>query len=73
MTGIGRSETVADSLFSIRRGLISTQLATPIGGGIGAQSQVVENVGNVPAPVDNTDNLDDAGTLTVEDQDTRRA
>jgi hypothetical protein len=36
--------------------------------GVGAQSQVVKNVRDVPTAVDNTDNLDDAGTLRVEDK-----
>jgi hypothetical protein len=60
MTGVGRSETVAEGVFFISR----QQLAA----GSGAQSQVVKNVGDVPTAVDNTDNLDDAGTLPLEDK-----
>ena len=65
LAGLRRSPKVCSS---IRRGLSSTHFAVSIGGGIWAQSQVVENVGDVPTAVDDTDNLDDAGTLTVEDQ-----
>ena len=63
------SETVAESnVFSIRRGLSSTHLSAPMAAGSGAQSQVVKNVGDVPTAVDDTDNLDDTGTLPVEDK-----
>ena len=59
----GRSETVAESVFFD----LSRPEQYPFGGR-GAQSQVVNDVGEVPTAVDNTDNLDDAGTLPVEDK-----
>ena len=65
LAGLRRSPKVCSS---IRRGLSSTHFAVSIGGGVGAQSQVVKNVGDVPTVVDNTDNLDDARTLPVEDK-----
>ncbi len=49
-------------------GLSSVHFPAPSWRPVGAQSQVVENVGDVPAAVDNTDNLDDTGTLPVEDK-----
>jgi hypothetical protein len=64
MTAVGRSETVPESVFFD----LSRPEQYPFGGRVGAQSQVVKNVGDVPAAVDNTDNLDDAGTLPVEDK-----
>lgn len=61
LAGLRRSLKVCSS---ICRGLSSAHLAA----GSGAQSQVVKDVGDVPTAVDNTDNLDDAGTLPVEDK-----
>ena len=61
---LARSETVAESVFFD----LSRPEQDPFGGRSGAQSQVVKDVGDVPTAVDNTDNLDDAGTLPVEDK-----
>ena len=68
-TACGRSEAVAESVFFDP----SRHEQYPFRGtnwrrGSGVQSQVVKNVGDVPTAVDNTDNLDDAGTLPVEDK-----
>jgi hypothetical protein len=65
VAGLRRSRKVCPS---IRRGLSGTHCPVSIGGGVGAQSQVVKNVWDVPTAVDDTDNLDDSGTLPVEDK-----